>query len=367
MRDPLAAFFDLEVMKPFIFADDPEIAAEIEGLKNKLKFRSWSQDSDALLHNLELKVYNQDGCTPYAIATYIMTEAYYTRKAWEPLASAYRGFCWPVPEWVNVFVEHASADGRSDLVEKIWRNVAEKTKLQFLESYAERQAYPNLEDVRNGSEQAKINALAAYDNLAAFYRATEIEDRLAETVAAREMLKREAFRKPLAESLHLKIDEVAFWGLLQDVHANSASDELDPTALLVRLEEFSGPSIRKFYSLYAKNMKRLYHWNVWALAYAARGGCSDDAFHDFRVALITKGNPDLVDLAIEHPEEAARYLIKGENMAEWSMYSTCLAAYLARTGQVLKDISTDLSEPRGLEWDEHEFEKSYPKLLAVFA
>lgn len=367
LRDPLAAFFDLDAMKPFIETRDPEISAELNELRSKLKFRSWSQDADALFENLDLKVYNQKGCTPYSIATYIMVEAYYAHKAWEPLATAYRGQRWPVPEFVNVFVEHASADGRDDLVEKVWRDVAETAKVNFLQCLSEREAYPELKSVRLDTESAKLNAIAAYDNLADFYRSQGFDEKVHETLAERDELEKEAFRKPLASPVDMVMDEGGFWTFLQSVRTGTISSEIDPTTLMMRLEELSGPTIRKFYSHYAKNMKRLYHWNVWALAYAARGGCSDDAFHDFRIALILKSDPDLIDLAIDRPEEAARHLSRDHFHAEWSMYSICLAAYLARTGKVLKGVATDLSKPKGREWDEYELEKSHSDLLAAFA
>lgn len=365
MSDPLAATFDLPAMRPFIETSDPGIANEIEVLRSKLKFRSWDEDLEAMIEDLDLELYDQEGCTPYLIATFIVLEAYYAHHAWEPLASIYREHCWPVPAFVHVFVEHAASGGRLDLVEKVWLGVTETSKLRFLEWLPARESHSELKDVRQGAEQAKINALAAYDNLVAFYRSQGREGKARETETQRAELNTEAFRKPLGKPVHREMDLIDFWTFLRDVRTGSASGETNGAVLMMRLEELSGPTIRKFYSHYAKTMKRLYHWNVWALGYAALGGCSDDSFHDFRVGLIIRGDQELVDLAIRQPEEAAKHLPLGPIPTEWSMYSICMAAYLARTGKVLKGIATDLSQPKGQEWDEDRFEESHAILLAA--
>lgn len=367
MKDPLATLFRLDVLAPVIETKDPDILREIDELVGQMKFLSWSADQDKMFENLDLKLYNQDGWpVPYGIASYLQIKAYYERKAWEPLAAIYASHSWPVLNEVQLFVEHAAADGRHDLIEKVWRGVVENSKIGFFECIPDREAYPELESVQRGTTEAKRNALAAYDNLIAFYREQDRPDDARQAELDRQVLDEEAFRKPLGDPLKRPMDLDDFWAFLTEVKTGSEGDAITGGALMLRLEELHGPAIRKFYSHYAKTMRRLFHWNVWALAYASLGGCSDDSFHDFRGWLIMRGNADLVDLAIDNPKAAAAGLPEDVDPADRSIYSICMAAYLARTGKLLKGIATDLENPKGREWDEDDFEQSHAELLSVF-
>ena len=73
------------------------------------------------------------------------------------------------------------------------------------------------------------------------------------------------------------------------------------------MRAFGAAQIKRFGSLYAKLMRKLYHWDVWALAYAARDGCSDAAFEEFRTWLILQGDPALVALAVTDTARAAEH------------------------------------------------------------
>jgi hypothetical protein len=94
-----------------------------------------------------------------------------------------------------------------------------------------------------------------------------------------------------------------FWDLISKARSGASTtlEELD--ALGESLRAFRAAEIKRFGSYYAKLMKQLYHWNTWALAYAARGGCSDGAFEEFRAWLILQGDPALCALSVTDPAQ----------------------------------------------------------------
>lgn len=110
-------------------------------------------------------------------------------------------------------------------------------------------------------------------------------------------------------------------------------------------------------------MRKLYHWNVWALAYAARGGCSDDAFMEFRSWLILQGDPELLDLAIKNPTAAAQQVPGNPELPEGTLLPDIDDAYLARAKTTFEWPMLDLEQPKGREWPEDQFDAWFPELM----
>ncbi|HZI29135.1 MAG TPA: DUF4240 domain-containing protein, partial [Gemmatimonadaceae bacterium] len=133
------------------------------------------------------------------------------------------------------------------------------------------------------------------------------------------------------------------------------------------LRAFKAADIKRFGSLYARNMRKLYHWNVWALAYAARGGCSDDAFEEFRAWLILQGDPGLLDLAVKDPARAALHVPADPELPDGACVWMIQEAHLQRTGVPLELPMIDLDKPKGKEWPEEAFEAMFPELVRYYA
>ena len=87
-----------------------------------------------------------------------------------------------------------------------------------------------------------------------------------------------------------------FWELIGRSRADAPGTTEQVAVLGALLKAFKATEIKRFGAIYAGLMKHLYHWNVWALAYAARDGCSDGAFKEFRNWLILQGDPALLEL-----------------------------------------------------------------------
>jgi len=345
----------------------PDLLEEVARLKRALKCRRYEEDVDFLLSDLDRPIFNQEQWpSPIGVASALVVETYYERGALEPLARIYKEHHWPVSGYIHDFIAQATEAERLDLVEQVWCGVLHESKRKFFEWLPDRERYGGSVAGDDGVDEPKLNALAAFDNLEAFYRVQANHEAADGTAAARAAFDREEFKKSLPPPVKDKVDEAAVWRILADANADAESAEEARAGLISRLESLSATGIRSFASHYAKTMKRLYHWNVWALAYAARGGCGDDSFRDFRGWMILRGDPALVDLAIASPERAARHVPRDPDIPEGGLDSAIEAAYLARTGRLPKAIATDLAKPRGKAWEEDEIEEVYPELVAHY-
>lgn len=355
----------------FLTPDDPDLKAEIAALKRGLKCRSFREDLDFVLSDLDLKVFNQKPGkwpVPVVFAEALITETCYERGALEPLAHIYKDHYWPVSGYIHEFVERARSSARHDLVQRVWEGVLDSTKRRFFEWLPDRKRLILSGTLQADSEDPECEAvLAAYDALIA---CLEHQGHLAASGrlrSERDAFVRGEFRKPLPAPSRTIGDEAAFWSMIAEARTASGSTAETRTRLLSLLESLDTASIRKFNSIYAKTMKRLHHWNAWALAYGCRGGCGEDAFLDFRSWLVLQGNPVLIDLAIASPERAADHVPPHPDMSGGTLNSTIEAACLARSGKMLPRIATDLERPRGKAWDEDRFEDVFPELAAFYS
>lgn len=348
--------------------DDPDVLNDVDDIRSGFKFRSYEEDFDFAVSDLDRPVFNMAGsvATPYTVARYLVMEAYYARGYLEPLALIFSKHHWPVSGFIHEFVQHAEANNRPELAARVWTGVALETKRRFLAALPDRERHGEIKGVKEEIAALKENALAAYDTLIAFHHEQgQMEDK-GRLKAERDRLAREDFQKPLKPPLPRQMDTETFWALLEDNKATHEPGTDAGTNLMFRLEAYAASDIQKFYQIYARTMKQLYHWNVWALAYAARGGCSDASFHDFRAWIILQGDPALVTSAIEAPAQAAKQVPHNPHMKEGGLTGCIEAAYLARSGLFLKPLLTETARPKGREWDEDALESTYPELMAVY-
>ncbi|MGW0633637.1 DUF4240 domain-containing protein [Streptomyces sp. NPDC002758] len=107
-----------------------------------------------------------------------------------------------------------------------------------------------------------------------------------------------------------------FWIIVETARTDAGSASDDPhqafaSALVNRLAATSKQTILEYQQCFDQLHSAIYRWDVWAAGYLIGGGCSDDAFMDFRAGLIAQGrdwydraatNPDVL---AEHPEVIA--------------------------------------------------------------
>lgn len=86
------------------------------------------------------------------------------------------------------------------------------------------------------------------------------------------------------------MNEDKFWQHIDTVITRAGADpEEKLEALRKVVRTLSPPEIMEFDRWFRTFDARAYRWDLWAAAYLMLGGCSDDAFMDFRASLILQG------------------------------------------------------------------------------
>lgn len=356
--------------EPFITEEESTRLAEHERLKaefamrpvtNAFTYRDIGRDVDLLIEDLlRAEPHNPLGIPLYFPAQEFVVDRYYERGAFEPLARMHAGNDRWNGIFLDPFLKRLEDARRFDLIERVCTSVTRRARALFFYHRVERQ--------HGGEyrvEQIKNEVLGVYD------RAIDWMKRIGRNAAAdtlreqRDALREERFPQlPLASDLR-KMDESVFWELIRRAHSPIVQEHV---ALLGELlKNFRGPEIRRFASLYGRYMKQLYHWNVWALAYAARGGCSDDSFEEFRTWLILQGEPALLQLVVADPAEVAERVPRDPELPDGTLLPVIDEAYLARCGSTVAQPRIDLDKPKGKEWSEAAFDETFPDLVRHYA
>ncbi|MBS2546655.1 DUF4240 domain-containing protein [Catenulispora sp. NL8] len=102
-----------------------------------------------------------------------------------------------------------------------------------------------------------------------------------------------------------------FWSLIDGARSDAdatANDRYDAFAsvLVDRLAATSNQTIFEFRQIFEQLHSAVYRWDMWAAAYLIGGGCSDDAFMDFRAGLIAQGQ-DWYERAAASPDALANH------------------------------------------------------------
>jgi hypothetical protein len=327
----------------------------------------------------------------YGKAERIVLDAYYEAKAYKALVAHELG--------MNVVVGFESPklhrlsdalvnDNEAKHLVRLWRGIIAKRKMEYWTCWSYRNKIP---DYSAQVQAARRHVIEGYRT----YLAALVQDYSAQVQAARrhviegyrtylaalvqldEQATLEQVRQELAhfESGQVKkltskpdprqIDEELFWRLLGEAGDGAETVEAQAELLVSRLETFRGPQIRRFQTLLYKQMRRAYHWNVWALASIAQDGCSDDAFEEFRAWLILQGN-DLLELAVHRPAQAMHYVPKGLGTYANVLLQAPAIAYEKRTGKPLVPPTDIEAEPRGEPWEEEELQARYPPLWRYY-
>jgi len=80
-----------------------------------------------------------------------------------------------------------------------------------------------------------------------------------------------------------------FWKIIEAARAKDTDPESVAAAVKSTLESLSVDEVLGFDRELTKRRAESFRWDLWAVAYIANGGCSDDGFEYFRGWLIAKG------------------------------------------------------------------------------
>jgi hypothetical protein len=170
--------------------------------------------------------------------------------------------------------------------------------------------------------------------------------------------------KTKKKALSDKIDEERFWLLIKQ--AKSLKEEAEPQVyqLVLLLEQYSGPQIKNFQRILDQKLDHLNRWDVWALAYLAQDGCSDDAFESFRAWLVLQGSE--VCQKVLSNVDAALSLIPGGGGTKCDSLLHCgRIAYERREGKCFTTRAV-FSRVKGTPWREENVAREFPEIASHY-
>lgn len=164
----------------------------------------------------------------------------------------------------------------------------------------------------------------------------------------------------------------AFWSLIaQSRSASDGDKDAQVEALQSALSQIPPADILDFQRIFDACVDQAYRWDLWGAAYIIRGGCSDDAFIDFRSWLISMGR-SIFEGAMADPDSLAD-VENGPDAEEDAFFEEF--AYVA--SQVYEEVASGEmphgqrnppSEPAGDPWKEEgdDLQIRFPRLWAKY-
>ena len=85
------------------------------------------------------------------------------------------------------------------------------------------------------------------------------------------------------------MDEARFWAIVDRTAVHESDPDRQVETLRRELEALSAEEVAAFRNAFEAQLARAYTWDLWAAAYIAHGGASDDGFEYFRRWMVSKG------------------------------------------------------------------------------
>lgn len=353
------------------------------------RFRSidddWERYTDALVALAERGVVAQEkGQSLYGLYCQDLNEwlieLYFEQKRYDQIEahctpSAEVSFG-PIGQGRLAVLERFLAIGEGARVRRIWRAHMGCLKATFWWYIAERNAQFRKSKNIGSSEQRQrrdyeklisgipdmkrelLDLMAAFRETATRTGASETE--LAGIDADIAAIEAEARPRPNRKADPRKMDEDLFWDLVEEGRTDQSIGERIET-LPERLAAFKATAIRDFDKILRNLEARAYRWDLWALAYLLQGGCSDDAFADFRGWLILQGR-DVFEATIADPDGFDVSLHQGVGSGINGLRDAAPLAYEMRQGTAMKPVPLTLMNVAGPEIAEEDFASALPRI-----
>jgi hypothetical protein len=157
--------------------------------------------------------------------------------------------------------------------------------------------------------------------------------------------------------------EGRFWATLETARAASHSCSGLARALTTALRVRPPSQIAEFDTELQRRLIESYRWDLWAVAYVANGGSSDDGFEYFRGWLLTQGHATYTR-ALEDPPSAVRWTLPWTILECEDILGAPYDAYVAVAGAApSQDRLPYPPEPAGRRWTEDSLRLIYPGMV----
>jgi hypothetical protein len=154
-----------------------------------------------------------------------------------------------------------------------------------------------------------------------------------------------------------------FWALIEESRPDDGIPATHARQLTERLLAFKASDIAKFNKLLYEKLDEAYRYDLWAVAYLAMGGCSDDAFTYLRCWLVLQGR-DTFTRVLAKPERLADGLSEAGEMQAEELLEAAASAYVDKRGQDLPNSAfpKPAAQVQGEPWTESDLQRLYPML-----
>ena len=360
--------------------DDPrpdlpkeKIMAVFSELKTGFKYEDRFKD-EVILHRGLRSVMSKypDFKFPYNCGQYageFLESLYLQKGVVEPLARDRLG-SWRGPLDVKIRATAKRHGKEKEILSYLRRVMAGELsrylRLKYLarqEERGEEMYYVEYDNYQEACEENRLWLADAYQEASEMCERAGVIEQMEEYRSLSQRLSKDDLRESLPKAEKTKMDEALFWSILRDTWESSSLAAERTVALGECLRRYNTTAIRKFASLYKRSIKKLNDYRAWDFVYIMEGGCGDDSFMDFKETIVFLGHPELIDLVLERPVEAAELLSTIPNVdlkEEYGLSSVIDFACLARSGKTIE--WAEPGEPRGKMLDEEEIYAQYPEL-----
>jgi hypothetical protein len=161
--------------------------------------------------------------------------------------------------------------------------------------------------------------------------------------------------------------EPQFWDLVQ-LACDKCGSDMDArcNVIKVALSKLPPDEAVEFSRHFDAMMDKAYSWPLWGAAYVVHGGCSDDAFSDFRSSLISRGRASY-ERAVADPDSLADEDFDDDAWFYEGYQYAVNEGVKAAAGTVPGRAAPHPSGPSGESWEEDRVHDLFPRLTARFA
>lgn len=155
-----------------------------------------------------------------------------------------------------------------------------------------------------------------------------------------------------------------FWALVETARAGGAGCSRVARRLTDTLATLPPAAIQEFGNELSARLAESYRWDLWAVAYVAKGGASDDAFDYFRGWLLTRGRRQF-EQALRDAPTAVAGAPRFSDLECEAVLGVARDAYERVAGSPMPRSTVPWPDaPTRKPWTEETIEQVYPGLTA---
>jgi len=292
-------------------------------------------------------------------------DQYYRQQAYDALVAYLLTFNWELGNGILLLDLSDALVRKNDVrrLKRLWHGVIAKQKIHFWQYQASRVVSGTVAEATAKAKARILGTLKTVRELMLQLGDAQEAQKLNDDMAR---IEKEEKGKALPKPIDRLMDENCFWDIIEKTKRNASSSAEQIELLIAELELFKATEIGKFHKLLQQTMAELYHWDLWAVAYLAQGGCSDDAFEAFPPWIILQG-PAVYQLALKDVTKLSAHVPAGEETQADGLLFAPAIAYENRAGKPMRPGKAKALKIRGKPLEEAELQSRYPELYRRYA